>query len=134
MEKITLPARLVNLEQMLEFINKGATDLGFDDKKKNQIRLASEETLVNIINYAYPDKTGDIEITYTSKEGKELEVQIADWGVSFNPLTTKEPDISAPLEKRKVGGLGIYMLRKIMDKVDYKRQENRNILTFTKNL
>lgn len=132
MEKIVLPAKLENLESMLEFINKGATDLGFDNKKINQIRLASEEALVNIINYAYPGKEGDIEITCASKEGKELELKIVDWGIPFNPLTMPEPDITIPLEKRETGGLGVYMIRKIMDEVDYERRQDRNILTLVK--
>ncbi len=134
MEKTVLPAKLENLESMLEFILGKAKTLGFDDKKIYQIQLAAEEVLVNIINYAYPDKNGDIEITITPKENEALEIEIADWGFAFDPLSLPEPDLCAPLEERKIGGLGIYLLRKIMDEVSYKRQDERNILCLVKKL
>lgn len=134
MEKLVLPARLENLELMLKFIKEAAAALGFDDKKINQIQLASEEVLVNIINYAYPDKNGNIEINYSVKEPKGLEVEILDWGILFNPLELPQPDITAPIEDRKIGGLGIHLVRKIMDEVSYKREQERNILTFVKKL
>jgi serine/threonine-protein kinase RsbW len=132
MERIVLAAKIENLESMLEFITAQARTLGFDDKRINQIQLASEELLINIINYAYPDKNGEIEITCRPKQAKGLEVEIADSGIPFNPLTQPQPDINAPLEDRKIGGLGIHLVRNTMDGVNYKRQGGRNILTFIK--
>lgn len=117
---------------MLEFILEGAKSKGFDEKKIYQVRLVAEEVLVNIINYAYPDKTGDVEVTLFPEESKGLKVEVADSGISFNPLSRPDPDISAPIEERNIGGLGIYLLRNIMEEVDYKRENNRNILTFRK--
>ncbi|MFC2019223.1 ATP-binding protein [Chloroflexota bacterium] len=132
MPRIRIAAKLENLEPMLAFIDQGAGKLGFDATKLNRMRLASEETLVNIINYAYPDKYGNIEITYEVKENKRFVVEIIDWGIPFDPLSLPKPDIKAPLEKRKVGGLGIYLTRTIMDEVNYRRDQDRNILTLTK--
>jgi serine/threonine-protein kinase RsbW len=134
MEKIVLSAKLENLQTMLGFIREKAKALGFDDKTINQIQLASEELLVNVINYAYPDINGEIEITCTPKQNKGLEVEIVDSGIPFNPLSQPEPDTKAPLEKRKIGGLGIHLIRNTMDELNYKRQEGRNIFTFLKNL
>jgi serine/threonine-protein kinase RsbW len=134
MQRLVLPAKIENLESMLEFITGHARALGFDDKSINQIQLASEELLVNVINYAYPDKNGEIEITCTPKQAKGLEVKIADSGIPFNPLSQPQPDTKSPLEKRNIGGLGIHLVRNMMDEVNYKRQEERNILIFIKNL
>lgn len=132
MPRIQLAAKLENLEPMLAFIKQGAKKLGFDATKLNRMHLASEEALVNVINYAYPDKYGNIEITYEVKEDKRFVVEIIDWGIPFDPLSLPKPDVEAPIEKRKVGGLGIYLIRTIMDEVNYRRDQNRNILTLTK--
>ena len=134
MEKLTIPAKLENLEAMLEFIVERAGTLGFDEKKKFQIKLAAEEALVNVINYAYPDKNGNIEITLTSRNNEALEIEIIDWGFAFDPLSLPEPNICAPLEERQIGGLGIHLIRKIMDEVRYKREDDRNILSLVKKL
>jgi anti-sigma regulatory factor (Ser/Thr protein kinase) len=132
MKKLELAAKLENLESMLTFIRKEAEGLGFDSKKLNQIQLAAEEVLVNVINYAYPDKDGNIEITLIPKDTRGLEVEVVDWGFAFDPLSMPDPDICANLEKRKIGGLGIYLVRKLMDEVNYQRQGECNILTFIK--
>lgn len=133
MAKTILPARLENLETMIGFIKDGAEKYGFDNKKINQIHLASEEALVNIINYAYPDKNGSIEITYDAKEGKGLVIEIIDWGIPFDPLSIPEPDIAAPIEDRTIGGLGIFFINKLVDEVQYRRDGKSNILTLTIN-
>jgi anti-sigma regulatory factor (Ser/Thr protein kinase) len=132
MPRIQLATKLENLEPMLAFIEQGAKKLGFDAQKLNRIHLASEEALLNVINYAYPNNYGNIEITYEVKEDKRFVVEIIDWGIPFDPLSLPKPDVEAPLEKRKVGGLGIYLIRTIMDEVSYRRDQDRNILTLTK--
>jgi anti-sigma regulatory factor (Ser/Thr protein kinase) len=132
MEKLVLPAKLENLQAMLEFVKKGARSKGFDDKKINHMQLAAEEVLVNIINYAYPGRTGDVEIRLMLEESKGLKVEVIDSGIPFNPLARPEPDINAPIEQRNIGGLGVYLLRRLMNEITYKREGERNILTFTK--
>ncbi|MFH0838739.1 MAG: ATP-binding protein [Candidatus Omnitrophota bacterium] len=133
MEKKIFAAKLENLDAMMDFIREGGRTAGFNDKKLNHLQLAAEEVLVNIINHGYVDKEGDIQITLSPpREKTGLKVEVIDEGIAFNPLTLPEPDLDAPLEKREIGGLGVYLLRKLMDEVDYKREENRNILTFVK--
>jgi serine/threonine-protein kinase RsbW len=131
MSRISFAAKIENLEAMFQFIRKAAQAQGFDEKKISQIQLAAEEALVNVINYAYPGKSGDLEIDCNNKESS-LEIVISDSGIPFDPLSLPEPDIHSPMEKREIGGLGIFMLRKIMDEVKYKREDNRNILTLIK--
>ena len=132
MNRILLPAKLVNLEKLLDFIKEATEKHGLNSKNVRQILLASEEAIVNVINYAYPEKMGDIEITHDVMDNGKLVIEIIDWGVPFDPTLIKEPDINASLEDRKVGGLGIYMIRRIMDEVTYKREGNRNILKLIK--
>ena len=132
MAKVNLPAKLENLESMLSSIRDSAEKQGFGSKKINQIQIACEEALVNIISYAYPDKDGTIEIVCNTGEGRGLVIEITDWGNPFDPLSVLEPDTEASIEEREIGGLGIYMMRNIMDEVSYKREGNRNVLTLTK--
>jgi len=132
MAKLTFPAELENLQPMLKFIRDGAEELGFESKKMNQVQMASEEALVNIISYAYPDGRGDVEITRSIEEGKGLVIQIVDWGIAFDPLSRPDPDTEASIEERDIGGLGVFMMRNIMDEVHYERAEDRNILTLVK--
>jgi serine/threonine-protein kinase RsbW len=130
--KMTLPAELENLELMIKFIRNGVGKLGFDGKEMNRIQLASEEVLMNVISHAYPDSSGDVEITYHIRDDKSLVIEVVDWGISFDPLSAPEPDIEASVEDRVIGGLGIYMMRNIMDEAHYERVGNRNILTLVK--
>ncbi len=132
MERLFVPAHLENLEKMFAFVREGARRQGFDKEQINKIQLACEEALVNVINYAYPGKNGDLEIIYNNKE-TGLEIEIIDSGIAFDPLTLPEPNIQAPMEERRIGGLGIFMIRKIMDEVKYKRDRGHNILTLIKN-
>ena len=132
MADITSPAKIENLISMIKFITEGAEKQGFDDKKIYQVQLASEEVLVNIINYAYPDRNGDIKIKCTTKGEKGIEIKIIDSGIPFDPLSLPKPDINIPIKERNIGGLGIYMMLNIMDKVHYKRDQNQNILTLIK--
>jgi anti-sigma regulatory factor (Ser/Thr protein kinase) len=134
MQNLVLPAKLENLEAMLKFIVDQAKVLGFDEKKIFQIQLAAEEALVNVINYAYPGKNGEIKISLMPKTNEALEIEIADRGIPFDPLSLPEPDICTPLEERKIGGLGVFLFRKIMDEVRYKRRDGQNILSLVKKL
>jgi serine phosphatase RsbU (regulator of sigma subunit)/anti-sigma regulatory factor (Ser/Thr protein kinase) len=131
MERITLPAKLENLDKMFAFVREGAGRQGFIQEHIDKIQLACEEALVNVISYAYPGKTGDLEITYLNNDSF-LEISIIDSGIPFDPLSRADPDIHAPMEARGIGGLGIFMIKKIMDDVRYKRENDHNILTLVK--
>jgi anti-sigma regulatory factor (Ser/Thr protein kinase) len=135
LEKITVPARIDNLAQMIEFVTKAADAAGLEKGLVGKIQLASEEALVNVINYAYAGGEGDLELQYEiENDPKTLIIQVADSGVPFNPLDKEDPDINLPAEDRPIGGLGIFMIRQIMDSVDYKRDNNRNLLIMKKTI
>jgi len=119
---------------MTNFICDEARAFGFDYKSIFQIQLAAEEVLINVVNYAYPGANGDIEIRISPQENKEFEVKVIDSGIAFDPLAKEDPDITLPMEQRQIGGLGIFLVKKIMDDVHYNREGDRNILTFMKRL
>jgi len=98
------------------------------------LNLVLEEALSNVIFYAFTDeKEHDIKIDIIHG-GNALTVRITDSGIPFDPTTRQEPDITLPVEERPIGGLGILLILKMMDKVEYARIKNQNVLTLTKNI
>ncbi|MGM0414695.1 MAG: ATP-binding protein [Bacillota bacterium] len=135
MPKLKVPAVKKNLDKMIDFVTDGLNELDIKEKDKyiSKIRLACEEALVNIISYAYEEEIGQVEIAYSYNEANnEFKIELTDAGTAFNPLEKPDPDTSLPLEEREIGGLGIFMIKKIMDKVSYKREDGKNTLKMIK--
>lgn len=98
------------------------------------VRLACEEVVVNIISYAYPaGANGYIELDVTNTD-KELRIEICDGGRPFNPIEKQAPDLTQCLEERAIGGLGIFLILHMMDRVTYRYEEGKNKLVLTKNI
>ena len=98
-----------------------------------QIELAIEEIFVNIASYAYPSGSGDVTITAdVSGVPKTLTVAFQDSGTPFDPLAKEDPDITLPIEQRRIGGLGIFLVKEYMDDVSYRYADGKNILTIKK--
>lgn len=132
MASLKIAAKLENLNKMITFIKFGANSVGFSKKQIYYITLASEEILTNIIKYAFPEKEGDVKIKYKrTKEKEGLEIIFIDSGIQFDPLSIDPPDITIPAENRNIGGLGIHLVYKTMDKVKYKWKNKKNILSIT---
>ncbi len=91
------------------------------------LNLALEEILTNIISYGYDNREEHEIIVRLSLEQGELTAEVEDDGRPFNPLEAPEPDLNKSLEERSVGGLGIHLVRKLMDELEYRRQEGRNL-------
>lgn len=131
--KKSFPAELNKLYEMLDFIRGRATEAGFDSCYINKIELATEEVLVNIINYGYPMGQGQIAIQCSLTVHSDLEITIMDEGIPYNPLKTEiSCNCQASLEDRTVGGYGIFFILNLMDEVAYAREENLNVLTLKK--
>jgi len=128
---IKLKAELNNLPFFIEFVNQKAINNNFTPSSVMQIELAVEEVIVNIVNYAYEEIIGEIECSCTLKNG-EIVITIVDDGKPFDMMSAEDPDIDAELEDRKIGGLGIFFIKKLMDKVLYERIDNKNRLTLVK--
>jgi serine/threonine-protein kinase RsbW/sigma-B regulation protein RsbU (phosphoserine phosphatase) len=98
----------------------------------DRFRIALDEVLNNIVTHAYPGGGENvIEIFWNLSEGI-LTLEVTDEGVAFDPLARPAPDTTLPLEERDIGGLGIHIVRTLMDEVLYERREGRNILTMIK--
>lgn len=133
MRELNIPAKMENLEIMIQFILETIENTPNKDKLSGKLRLVSEEILVNIINYAYPEKLGNVYIN-TELLNNTLVLKIIDEGIKFDPLERQNPDITIPLEERTIGGLGIFMVKNIMDEISYSYENNKNILTMKKKL
>lgn len=122
------------LNRLAEFIENLGEEKGFDMSLTMSLNLVLEEAISNIILYAYPEKMGkEIAINF-SDYNNSLIFTISDEGVEFDPTKVEEADITLSAEERGIGGLGIFLIRQIMDEVEYKRIENKNVLTIKKNL
>lgn len=135
---LVLSATLDNLEALMAHGREAATACGMDPRAVQQVELALEEVLVNVITYAYADVdagTGPspaIELSCDCDKGRAVTISVADQGTAFNPLDRPDPDTSLPVEKRAVGGLGIFLVKQMMDSVAYRRSRGRNVLTMVK--
>ena len=122
---------LTRLEAFLENLGRD-WDLSFP--LVYAINLALEEALANIITYGYDDEDQhDIEIAFV-RNGDVLTMSVTDDGHKYDPTLNSNPDVTLPIGERPVGGLGIFLIRKIMDKVDYQWSESKNHLILTKKI
>ena len=131
---LTLTNDLKRVPRLNTFIDEVCEANGFDMATTMQINLAIEEAVVNVMNYAYPEGTkGDI--TIEAKANKtEMSIIISDTGKPFDPTAKAEVDITLSAEDRSIGGLGIHLIRQIMDHINYERVDGHNILTLIKKL
>jgi serine/threonine-protein kinase RsbW len=133
MRTAIFPARYKNLDDMCQFAAQAAKDAGMDDTEVCAVELAVDEACSNIIEHAYGlDKGGEIECTCTAANDC-LTVILRDHGKPFNLSSVTEPDLSSGLEKRPLGGLGVYLMRQLMDEVRFEALgEAGNLLTMVK--
>ena len=133
MSKITFDANFDVLDEIREFVGDVARQVGFLDKEIFAIQLAADEASSNIIEHAYAgEKGGKLEIECINFDGG-IKIVMRDHGKSFNPSNVPEPNVKADLSDRKIGGLGMYLMRKLMDEVTYESTtELGNILTMIK--
>lgn len=107
--------------------------LEVDHKVIYKVELALEELLVNVASYAYAPATGKIDIAYYVQEDpRMIVISITDEGKPFNPLKNEDPDTTLPSDQRKIGGLGVFLVKKTMDEVEYNRKNGKNILIIKK--
>lgn len=117
-------------------VNRIGTRFLLDAEATGRLCLMLEEALVNVVSYAYPaGESGEIEVVATSgmpeEDSEEVTVEIIDGGVPFDPTAAATPDTEASLEERPIGGLGIYLIRSLASRVDYRRDNGRNHFSFT---
>ncbi|MBO5237979.1 MAG: ATP-binding protein [Lachnospiraceae bacterium] len=131
-------AVLDNLDTVLNKIETVLDDVECPPKTAMQIALTIEELFVNVANYAYPGIVGgcDFSLQAEGEEGMEhrgyIVIEMRDKGIPFDPLAKEDPDITLSAEERKIGGLGIFMAKQIMDEIDYQREGNENVMKMKK--
>lgn len=134
MQTAQFAAKFEFLDEIREFVGEIAREGGFSDKEVYNIQLATDEAASNIIEHAYEGVSdGLIEIS-CGMQSNYIRIILVDHGESFDPSDVPDPDLKADLSERKIGGLGIFLMRKLMDEVHYDAEprKNRNTLTMTK--
>ncbi|MCF0111057.1 MAG: ATP-binding protein, partial [Erysipelotrichaceae bacterium] len=127
--------KLEDIPEITEFVESELEKMGCPVKTVYQMNIAVDEICSNIIKYAYPKKPGSLTVTmFEKKYPHTLAIRFEDEGIPYNPLTKEDPDVTLSAEERQIGGLGIFMVRKMMDDVRYKYENDRNILTIYKKL
>ena len=130
--ELTLLNRPPEVARSQEELEKFAARHHFPERKLRDVQVALEEHLTNVLSYAYPDGAPhQISVRFAITPA-ELRVEVADDGCPFNPLEHPTPDTSLPIDERPIGGLGIHMIRKSLDQVEYRREQERNILVLVK--
>lgn len=130
---LSLPAERESFPVLREWLERIAGEQGFPDRMRKQLLIAADEIFTNIASYAYPGGKGTAEITVELLIPEHaLMLTFADSGVPYNPLEAKEPDVTGSLAERKVGGLGIFVVKRLMDEVTYRRADGKNLLTLKK--
>lgn len=126
------PARFEYLDEIRDFVGQMARNAKFTDRDVYSIQLATDEAASNIIEHAYAGiSDGTLELTCVFEKNK-LIVTLLDHGNSFDISKVEIPDLKVELSKRKIGGLGIYLMRKLMDEVRYEVTKSGNVLTLIK--
>ncbi len=132
-ETLTVAAVNDNLHTVMAFVDDFLEEHDCPMKAQMQLDLCVEEIFVNIANYAYGSGSGDARICITYAEGT-VTITFADSGVPYDPLAKPDPDITLSAEERQIGGLGVYLVKKNTDRVDYRYEDGNNILTLTKKI
>ena len=129
----TFPAKFEFLDEIRELVAQVAREGRFTEKEIYSLQLAADEAASNIIEHAYEGiSNANLYIT-CDMQGGTLTITMRDTGISFDPSNVKKPDLKADLSERQIGGLGIYLMRKLMDEVRYEsNSKTGNLLTMIK--
>ena len=131
---ITLPNDIQQVPQLASFVNEVCESLELDTSTTMNLNLAIEEAVVNVMSYAYAAGTrGNVDIE-AQADDSYLKFTISDWGIPFDPTAKKEVDTTLSAEDRPIGGLGIHLIRQMMDSINYERIDGKNVLTLRKKL
>lgn len=135
MKEIVVDAKVENIDVVTAFVNDFLDQMDCPVKAKMQIDIAIDEIFGNICHYAYADSAGTATVRVELQDMPEaICLTFIDHGVPYNPLQAEEPDITLSAEKRKIGGLGIYLVKKNMDEIKYEYVDQRNQLWMEKKL
>ena len=133
-KELHLTNEISEIEKLPAFVNGIASELKLSKEQLFNFNLVLEEAVTNIVMYAYPEgEKGAIDLV-VKYNGKSITFLLCDWGKAFDPTLVPDVDVTLPAEKRRIGGLGIFLIRQMMDSVVYRRNENMNILIMSKSI
>ena len=134
-KSIVLPSNLKEVPRLNAFVEEVCASVKFDEETTAQIKVAVEEAVVNVIKYAYTPGQHDQSVTIEAASNTlRLKFTIIDSGKPFDPTVKADVDLSLPVQERPIGGLGIHIIRQIMDSINYERLDGHNVLTLRKRL
>ena len=133
-KELVIKNEIAELERLAAFVDEVAEELSLDMETTMKLNLALEEVVSNVILYAYPKKMGENITIMASSDSNTLVFTITDKGEEFDPTKVEDADITLDAEDREIGGLGIFIVKNIMNEVTYQRLEGKNILTLKKNI
>lgn len=135
MKTKSFPAKTEELDNVLNFVNADLEENGCNPKFQMQIAVAVEELFVNVAHYAYEaGSDGPCEVVTNLDDEGYFSIKMKDLGQPFDPLAKEDPDVTLSAQEREIGGLGIFMVKKFMDKVSYEREGNYNVMTIAKKI
>ena len=135
MKEITLKAVIESIPQATSFVDEQLEAIECPMKAQMQLDVAIDELFCNIASYAYGAGEGKATVRFDyDPAARRVILSFIDEGVPFNPLESDEPDVSLSAEERAIGGLGIFLVKKTMDGMDYRREDGKNILTIRKKI
>lgn len=132
-KEVTLKATIENVGTVTEFVEAELESMDCPIKAQMQIAIAIDELFSNIAKYAYTEAGGEATVRVVPLEGA-VEITFIDRGTPFNPLAGDDPDLTLSVEERGIGGLGVFMVKKTMDAMDYVYEDGQNILRIVKNI
>jgi serine/threonine-protein kinase RsbW len=133
-KELKLKNHMEELGRVNQFVEEIGEELGLNMELQMNLNLVMEEMVVNVISYAYPQgKEADIGLV-AEYDGKELTFVLSDSGKEFDPTLKEDTDMDVNPAERELGGMGIYIVKNIMNQVTYQRLEGKNLLTMTKKI
>ena len=129
---IVLPNDIQTVSKLTPFIEDIVNDMGYDSSETMKLNLAIEEAVVNVMSYAYPEGSYGEVIVEAQASDDNIKFVITDKGVPFDPTKSDAADTTLSAEERPVGGLGIHLVKNLMDTVKYERVDDMNVLTLIK--
>ncbi len=130
---LTVQASLDALATISDFVVEQARAAGMDEHAVWEVQLAVDEATTNVIQHGYSEIGGQIKVV-VNVSGDEFQVRIYDRGKRFDSATVPEPDLTSPLEERRTGGLGLYLMRTLMEQVEFRFHEGENMVAMTKRI
>ncbi len=134
-KEITVPATEDSIRTVADFVDGELDGIACEPRARFQLRVAVDELFSNIVRYAYGPEEGPATIRVSVEEDPlRVVLTFIDRGKPYDPLSAEDPDVTLPARERKIGGLGIFMVRKTMDSVEYSYENGQNILTVRKHV